>query len=326
MITTHPDHPGLDHDAPIRTVGQLVASVSTRLHSENEGRWIVAQAATIAPARILTVLDDPVSAETVEAVRVMVQRRTAGEPLQYILGTWSFRDLEVNVDPRALVPRPETEQVVEVALIELQRLSRERGEATDPLVAVDLGTGSGVIALSLALEAVDAVRPSSASAGKATDIEIAVWATDVSLPALELARINLAGLARRDAAAASRLTLAEGSWFDALPPRLAGHVHLVVSNPPYVSAAEWTVLDPEVRDHEPHNALVPGESGLEAIEILVDQARSWLAPGGVLVVELAPHQAATVLSLAERAGYLDADVLPDLAGRARALTARWPGA
>jgi release factor glutamine methyltransferase len=286
---------------------------------------MVAQAASIAPARISTVLDEAVSADTIKAVDAMVRRRTTGEPLQYILGTWSFRHLEVTVDPRALVPRPETEQVVEVALSELQRLARARGETSDPLVAVDLGTGSGVIALSLALEAVDAVRGSSSS-GTPAEIDIEVWATDASSSALELARINLAALAGRDAVAASRLTLAEGSWFDALPPGLAGRVHLVVSNPPYVSAAEWAALDSEVRDHEPAGALVPGETGLEAIEILVDQGRSWLAPGGVLVVELAPHQAATVLSLAEKAGYVDVAVLPDLAGRARTLRARWTGA
>ncbi len=217
---------------------------------------MVAQAASVPPARISTVLDDPVSAGTVAVVQAMVRRRMAGEPLQYILGTWSFRHLEVRVDPRALVPRPETEQVVEEALSALGHLVRDRGETEGPLVAVDIGTGSGVIALSLALELSATVRRSSVTSGTAAEVEIDVWATDVSPSALELARMNLTNLAQRDAAAAARVTLVQGSWFEPLPPRLAGHVHLVVSNPPYVSARRMVGLlsTPEVRDHEPRTA------------------------------------------------------------------------
>jgi release factor glutamine methyltransferase len=307
VSTAHPDRSRSEV-----TVGQLVAAVATELPSTSEAMWIVAEAAAIAPATIMTVLDTPVSTAVVDAVHAMVERRTTGEPLQYVLGTWSFRHLEVSVDPRALVPRPETEQVVEVALDELRRIVAD-SVATDRLVAVDLGTGSGVIALSLVHEGVDA-----------GGIEMEVWGTDVSAPALDLARLNLSRLADGDAGAASRLHLVEGSWFDALPSRLAGQVHLVVSNPPYVSATEWADLDPEVRDHEPRTALVPGETGLEAFDVLVDQGRRWLAPGGGLVVELAPHQATTVVTMAEGAGYVDVRVHADLAGRDRTLVAVWP--
>jgi len=317
----------LDRGLPVDTVGGLVTSVSTRLSCGLEARWIVAQAADIAPAQLPSLLDAPVSSATVEAVRVMVERRAAGEPLQYVLGSWSFRHLDVDVDARALVPRPETEQVVEVALEELRRLWGLAGRRpTDPLVAVDLGTGSGVIALSLALEGV------GASAGRramhrgtpASAPPMQVWATDASRPALELAEANRARLDRSHPAAAARVRLAEGSWFDALPPRLAGRVHLVVSNPPYVSEAEWSALDPEIRDHEPRAALVPGATGLEALDVLVDRARRWLAPGASLVLELAPHQAATVARAAESAGYRDVGVRLDLTGRDRTLVARWP--
>jgi release factor glutamine methyltransferase len=286
-----------------------VASVATVLHSEPEAKWLVAAAAGIAPENLLSSLDGPVSADTVDAVRRMTQRRTGGEPLQYVLGTWSFRHLEVAVDSRALVPRPETEQVVELALAELRRLGADT--PTTPPVVVDLGTGSGVIALSIALEA---------------EGDIEVWATDVSPSALELARANLSQLGRLHPGAAARLQVVEGSWFDALPDRLAGHLRMVVSNPPYVSAAEWADLDPVVRDHEPRPALVAGDTGREALDLLLHQARRWLAPGGALVLELAPHQAAGMSALAERAGYVEIRVGSDLAGRERALLARWPGA
>jgi release factor glutamine methyltransferase len=315
--------------APANTVGGLVASASSRLHSEAEARWIVAQAADIPPGTLLTALDRPVSESTVDAVRVMAERRAAGEPLQYVLGAWSFRHLEIMVDPRALVPRPETEQTAEVALEELRRIAATgRRRPGDPVVVVDLGTGSGVIAMSIALEAFSAGRGDRSTAvdGPSGAAALEVWATDASSLALGLAGANLATLAASHPVAASRVRLAQGWWFDALPGGLAGHVDVVVSNPPYVSADEWCELEPQIRDHEPRTALVAGTTGLEALELLVDQARRWVAPGGSLVLELAPHQAGAVTTMAEGAGYLDVRVRPDLAGRARILVARWPDA
>jgi release factor glutamine methyltransferase len=239
----------------------------------------------------------------------MVDRRAAGEPLQYVLGSWSFRHLEVRVDRRALIPRPETEQVVATALDMLDGRSAAMADGAGRGVVVDLGTGSGVIALSLAVES-DGVE---------------VWATDISGAALELANRNLADMAAAHPEPATRVHLVEGTWFGALPSSLAGQVRLVVSNPPYVSEEEWSALDPVVRDYEPRLALVPGASGLEALELLVDQARRWLIPGGGLVLELAPHQADTMAARAETAGYVDVAVRTDLAGRARTLVAVWPG-
>lgn len=328
MTTAVSDDAVSDDTVPVDTVGRLVAALSTRLPSESEARWIVAEVADIAPRDLLSAFGAPVSEATVGAARAMAERRVAGEPLQYVLGSWSFRRLEVTVDPRALVPRPETEQVVGVALEELRRLRCETDRGAGPVVAVDLGTGSGVIALSLALEGsgpeAGGSQMCTAIATSETDIE--VWATDSSPPALELARVNLSRLAGPHPAAAARIRLAEGSWFDALPRRLVDRLHLVVSNPPYVSAAEWSALDPEVREHEPRSALVPGETGLEALAELIVEARRWLVPGGGLVLELAPHQSASVTAMAEKAGYLDVGLRPDLGGRARVLVARWPGA
>ena len=179
------------------------------------------------------------------------------------------------------------------------------------MVTVDLGTGTGAIALSLACEF-------------ASSAPFEVWATDVSVDALDVCRQNLGALARRHRASAAVVHVAEGSWFTALPDALAGRIQLVVANPPYVSRQEWEALEPAVRDHEPAGALVPGPDGFEAIEAIVTDAPRWLAPGGSLVVELAPSQAARALDRAVALGYVDAAVRVDLAGRQRVLVARSP--
>lgn len=196
-----------------------------------------------------------------------------------------------------LIPRPETEVVVDVALAELDRCARGR-----PRV-IDLGTGSGAIALSMAVE-----RPWAE-----------VWATDVSEGALGVASANLAGLGTQ---AAGRVHLRLGSWWEAVPTELAGTVDLVVSNPPYVSQHELAELAPQVRDWEPLEALVPGPSGLEALEQVIEGCPRWLAPSGALVAEIAPHQAEQATELARSAGFAAVLTRPDLAGRLRALVAR----
>jgi len=145
-----------------------------------------------------------------------------------------------------------------------------------------------------------------------------VWGTDVSADALAVARANLAGLGRRAAA----VRLVEGDWFEALPRDLRGRVDVVVSNPPYVAATDS--LPAEVADWEPASALVPGPTGLEAVAHIVDGAPAWLAPGGVLVVEIGEAQGWAVADLARAAGFVDVAVHPDLAGRDRALVARRP--
>lgn len=238
----------------------------------------------------------------------MVERRVAGEPVQYVLGHWSFRRLDLLVDRRVLIPRPETEVVAEVALEEAVRLGAKRGKRgswagtdTDYYVA-DLGTGSGALALALADELPRA----------------AVWATDVSEDALAVARANLAG----SGTAAARVRLATGSWFDALPVWLRGELRLVVSNPPYIANSEIASLPPEVAEHEPLQALVSGPTGLEAIERVIVGAVDWLEPSGAVVCEIAPHQAVDGVALALESGYDEAFVRPDLAARDRVLVAR----
>ena len=260
-----------------------------------DARRIVERASGYEGAELVVHLDEAAPDRARLGCARMVARRQAGEPLQYALRAWGFRRLDLYLDRRVLIPRPETEQVVEVARDELRRLA-----VRAPLV-VDLGTGSGAIALSVAVEVPGAD----------------VWATDVSADALAVARANLAGLGGR---VATRVRLVEGSWFDALPEVLRGRVHLLVSNPPYVADGE--TLPAAVSDWEPPGALRAGRTGLEAVDAIVAGALAWLARPGVLVVEVAPHQAERAIALARAAGFHDVEMRADLNGRPRALVGR----
>ena len=288
----------------------LVESIAGQLGSRREATWIVDHAGT-------------------ELAQSLADRREAGEPLQYVLGSWPFRTVELHVDPRVLIPRPETEYLVEVALGELNRICRGPRGGEDVVglpaegpgpgahrVCVDLGTGSGAIALSLAVE------------GRASCPDLEVWATDASADALSVARANLESLERVDPEAAGRVVLAHGSWFEALPSELAGRVDLLVSNPPYVTESEYPDLDPSVREWEPREALVAAEgehgvAGMADIEAIVSGAPAWLGPSGVLVVEIAPWQAGPSVAAARQAGFGRIATERDLAGRLRMVVAGW---
>lgn len=287
-----------DQEEPARTVtwGVLLGEAQERLGSSTDARRIVERASGFDWTQHHLRLDDDVTMRAAAHFQQMVRRRAAGEPLQYVLGAWGFRTLDLYVDARVLIPRPETETVVEVAMAELHRLA-----PATPLV-VDLGTGSGAIALSLARE----LRG------------VEVWGTDRSPEALAVARANLAGLGR----AGASVRLAEGSWFEPLPSILRGRVDLIVSNPPYIAEGEVADLPPEVARWEPMTALVAGATGLEQIAAIVDEAPRWLNRPGVLVVEIAPHQREAATALTVDAGFHPVDVRPDLAGRARVLVGR----
>ena len=261
---------------------------------EVEARWLVEDASGLDRSR----WSEPASEDGRARLAAMVDRRLAGEPLQYVLGRWSFRGLDLLVDPRVLIPRPETEVVAGVAIDAARR-------SAVPCIVADLGTGSGAIALALAAELPGAE----------------VWATDVSPAALEVARANLAVLPPE---AASRVHVAEGMWYEALPAGLRGRLTVIVSNPPYVTEAEFSGLPTEVRDHEPAGALVAGPTGRECLEQLVAGGLDWLEPGGALVLELAPDQAAPLRAATEAAGYDAVAVHRDLAGRDRVLVAHRP--
>jgi release factor glutamine methyltransferase len=308
---------------PGPTRGELVAELGSLVGAPHEARFIVDEALGLGPTvEHLSPSAGPLDASVVSAARAMASRRAAGEPLQYVFGHWPFRRLDLLVDPRVLIPRPETERVVEVALAEARLLAAAGGDAGGRagLVIADAGTGTAAIALSLATEL-------------GSRVVAEVWATDVSTEALEVATSNLEAVRRAQlppaaasaATAVPPVTLVNGSWLDPLPARLRGGVDLVVSNPPYVSESEWEDLADEVR-LEPQVALVAGAAsdgtaGLAGVEAVLRQARAWLRCPGAVVIEIAPHQAQAATALAAGLGYTETRVEQDLTGRPRALVA-----
>jgi release factor glutamine methyltransferase len=234
----------------------------------------------------------PVQGEELERYRAWVRRRLKHEPLQYIVGTAAFRKLELQVDPRVLIPRPETEVLVG----EVLSWATARGSSG---AALDVGTGSGAIALSLAYEGSFA----------------RVIATDVSSNALDVAHDN----AQR-AGVSDVVEFRCGSCFE--PLRAGERFTAIVANPPYVAESERATLAPEVREHEPAAALFAGPDGLSVIAALITGAPRWLERGGLLALEIGDGQAESVLERVSATGaYANARVVADLTGRKRVLLA-----
>ncbi|MET0577857.1 MAG: peptide chain release factor N(5)-glutamine methyltransferase [Ilumatobacteraceae bacterium] len=271
---------------------ELLAETTAAVGERPAARWLCEVAS--GADRLDDVLDEPATPRMVAHLHLMRDRHAAGEPLAYVLGRWGFRHLDLLVDERVLIPRPETEVVAGVAIDLARAVPR-------PVVVADLGTGSGAIGLSIAGELpVDGVT---------------VWITDVSPDALDIARANLAGLGRKGA----NVRVAAGSWFDALPTDVVPDV--VVSNPPYVADGSPDV-DAAVLEWEPHGALFAGADGLDAIRRLVADAPGRIRPGGWLVLEIGADQGPSVAELLTAAGYVDVEIRPDLTGRDRVAVGR----
>jgi len=229
----------------------------------------------------------------VEAARFeeLVARRVAGEPVAYLTGRRGFWQFDLQVTPATLIPRPETELLVELAL---DRLPGDR-----PWRVADLGTGSGAIALALAYE-----RPNAQ-----------VIATDASVAALDVARGNAAALK-------SRVEFRAGSWFD---PLAGERFDLIASNPPYIADDDMHLGQGDLR-HEPRSALASGSDGLDAIRVIAAGAAAHLQPGGWLLVEHGWQQAEAVRALLRAAGLLEVRTASDLENRDRVTLGRAPGA
>ena len=225
-----------------------------------------------------------------------MRRRERGEPLQYITGRAAFRSFDLAVDPSVLIPRPETEGLVEAVL---GVLSHEGAHWANPRV-LDLGTGSGVIAIAIAAE-----FPSAT-----------VTATDASEAALTLARSNAAACG-----VAERVQFVHGEWFEPIPSD--ERFEVIVSNPPYIATGERSSLPVEVREFEPPEALFSGATGLEALREIVEQAPRHLVAGGLLALELAEMRAGEVAAWLDGAhDWNRVELREDLAGRPRVLLAR----
>lgn len=279
---------------------EMLAQVNEQLGDANEARWICEHASGCDREEFIAELNNGVTVTMANNVHKMVERRLGGEPLQYVMRRWAFRHLDVMVDERVLIPRPETEQVVDFALSlarEMQmRLSRQ-------LQIVDMGTGSGVIGLALASE----LKLGAAN----------VLLTDASSEALDVARANLVGVGR----AAAQVRIAQGSWYEALPSSLRNKVDLLVSNPPYIAEHDDEVAA-DVRKYEPHIALYSGSDGLAALRTIIGGAGEWVTSGGWLVCEIGYRQGEAVRELLENAGFVDVQIGNDLAGKPRIAAGR----
>lgn len=268
-------------------------------HPRRSAEWLLSAATGLSRVELYAYHDRPLSDDERALLREGVKRRATGEPLQYVTGEVAFRHIVVKVRPGVLIPRPETEVLVDSVLTAVDAAIAERGEA---LVA-DLCTGSGCIALSIAQERPDTV----------------LVATDLSPVALTVTGENVERLGL-----SPRVTVSGGDLFAALDPALRGRFDVIVSNPPYVPSADVPDLPAEVAGFEPHLALDGGADGLDVYRRILDGARAWLRPGGLLGVELDERMCRIAATEAQE-WYEEIRVVADLTGRDRIVTAKTPG-
>lgn len=229
----------------------------------------------------------PLTQAQVDTLRERILRRARREPVQYIVGDTDFRTLTLKCDPRALIPRPETEELVGFVLEKLNTLRPAR----TPARVLDLGTGTGAIALSVAAE-----RP-----------ETEVVAVDKSADALALAGENASALG------ISSVRFLRSDWFE----NVTGTFDAIVSNPPYLTQNEWECAQPEVRDHEPLSALVADNAGLADLEKILRAARERLSPGGFVAFETGIAQHDALARIATECGFSKTESRTDLSERPR---------
>lgn len=285
----------------LKTVGALVAWARQSLaqagvsNGAQEAMWLLEHALGLQSHQLVSQTDRAISPEAWAAVESLIARRVAREPLQYLLGTQEFCGLEFSVTPAVLIPRPETELLIRHVVAAAQAVSGA--------TIVDVGTGSGCVAITLAVHL----------KGRR------VIAVDRSPQALAVAQRN----AMRHAVC-DRIEWLEGDLLAPLSERTAAHsVHVIVSNPPYISETDWAGLEPEVRVFEPRMALIGGAQGTEFHERLLRESRELLVPGGLLAMEIGAGQAAAVRRLAEQiGGYAALEVIADAAGLERVVMAR----
>ena len=277
------------------TFAELLAEVSTAVGGQPQARWVIEEVT----GGHWSPYED--ASAVASSARAMASQVSSGQPLQYVLGHWAFRDLDLLVDERALIPRPETEFVVERALQVFSK--RQRSKAT----CIDLGTGSGAIACALSTE-LRSVLP-----------EVHVLGVDLSSDALELAALNVVRTG-------AEVELLQGSWWESVPSALQGSVDLVISNPPYVTEDEYATLDETVL-REPKMALVGAVSsegilGFAPYERIVHEAPRFLSSGAVMAFECAPPQVGALRVLCEPLG--EVTTIVDLAGRDRGVIVDCP--
>jgi release factor glutamine methyltransferase len=278
------------------TVAEVIAEATQRLSSagiptpRQDAERLLAHLLCTDRGGIVARRPDPLDPAIASELEALIARREQREPFQHLTGTQEFYGLDIAVDRRALIPRPETEGLVDAVL---------SFALPERALVIDLGTGTGCIPIALA----------------ATRCDLRLRALERSRDALDLARANVAAHGLE-----SRIELIEGDLAEP-PAAWAGTAGAVVSNPPYVPEREWRELEPEVRDHEPRDALVPGDEGLEAFHPVARAARGLLGSGGRLALEIGYGQADAVRAIVAAAGFRDVEVRPDLRGIPRVVVA-----
>ena len=280
-----------------RTCAQALAAAQALGLERLDAQWLLLHAlGKPADARAWLLAHDTDALDDAVARRFesLVERRAAGEPLAYVVGSTEFFSLTLQVDPRVLIPRPDTETLVNWSLEVLLSIA----EPTTVEI-LDLGTGSGAIALALAHSLKALNRPAH------------VTAVDASAGALAVAGEN----ARR---LGLNIRLIESDWFE----QVSEHLHLIASNPPYIASADAHLTD---LTHEPLEALTAGADGLDDLRHIIDQGAVHLVPGGWLLLEHGYDQARQVRKLLDQRGFVQVQSRLDLAGIARCSGGRWPG-
>lgn len=290
------------------TIGEALADAIGPLeragveHPVREARalWAAASGGGLTPGNVWLERQRPAALAVWHRFQEAVERRVNGVPFAYAVGRTSFRSLELKCDPRALIPRPETEGLVELVLkyeVRDSGLGAGNNSAERRGVVADIGTGCGCIALSLAVEGCFE----------------RVVAVERSVEAAALARENVASVRPR-----VPVEVRIGDW---LAPLAGQRYRAIVSNPPYLTEAEYASLDPAVRLFEPREALVSGATGLDATAALLAGARRFLEPGGLVALEIDERRADAVRALAARHGWTAVSVHHDLFGRPRYMLA-----
>ncbi|MDH5803679.1 MAG: peptide chain release factor N(5)-glutamine methyltransferase [Gemmatimonadota bacterium] len=299
MLSINSEAPISTNSATPKRIGDLLSESATRLStlgvidSRKEAAHILAVAAGMPVADVFMRAETELPSASVSSAETLVGRRVAGEPLQYVLGVAGFRTLELFVDSRVLIPRPETEGLVEVVL----SWSSKRDIKTDVL---EIGAGSGCIAISLAVEG---------------DFD-SITAVDVCDEALNVAKLNASRYLE-----AANIVWRHGAFFESVSD---GSFDVIVSNPPYIAPVEYERLDRSVLDFEPETALKSEEEGMQHIRTIVQGAGRHLNPGGLLALEVDSRRAERAGRLAEENGFVLVEILNDVFDRPRFVIAERP--
>ena len=283
------------------TIGRLLTWTNDYLreHGSDSSRLdaeiLLAEARGCKRIELYTAYEEVASEQTRVAFRELVRRRAEGEPVAYLVGRKEFYSLSFHVTHDVLIPRPETELII----VTMLDLAKKRPAQDGPLQIADVGTGSGVIAVTAAKYWQNS----------------RVTAMDLSDKALEIARFNI-----DQHGVSERVTLIHSDLFSKVPPD--ARFDFILSNPPYVSQAEYKELPRDVKDHEPEMALIGGPTGCEVIARLIEQSATRLNPGGCLLIEVSPMIAAEVQHMiGDHASFASSAIVKDSAGHARVVVA-----